>query len=209
MSSLASLAARLTESQDRETYAALISHVNALPPGDELFKLVELLGLLSLFGQRIPEASAELLCELRNQARAVSSYRAELDARLAILPGELAAGVDLALISKDLSERFRQQITESGLQDSAALLRGASREIRAVSQDIAAALRPVAMEYKMMAATISRELESLTAAARRLQDENAVLRVDRRQSFWPSMCMAAGLIFLLGVAFATLMVKHG
>ena len=43
---LASLAGRLTEPQDRETYAALVSYF------DSLFRLVQLLGLLSLLGQR-------------------------------------------------------------------------------------------------------------------------------------------------------------
>ena len=137
-SALSSLAARLTEPGDRETYAALISHVNTLPPSDELFKLVELLGLLALCGQRIPEASGELLCELRKQARVAALYRTDLDARLASLPGEIAAGVDVEAIAKVMSERFRQQIADSGLLDAAAVLRGASREIRGVSQDIAA-----------------------------------------------------------------------
>lgn len=198
-SSITSLAERLTEPQDRETYAALISHVNALPPSDELFKLVELLGLLSLVGQRIPDAAAELLCELREQGRTSEGYRTDLEARLARLPGEIAGGVDLDTISMMMSERFRQQIAESGLLDTATLLRGSSREIRGVSKDIAAALRPVAQEYKALAATISAELAILTAAARRLQDENALLRVERRRPAWLWMASVAGLLFVLAM----------
>jgi hypothetical protein len=49
---LAALFGRLTDPTDRETYASLISFVDSLPPGDELSRLVELLGLLSLLGQR-------------------------------------------------------------------------------------------------------------------------------------------------------------
>jgi hypothetical protein len=48
---LAALFGRLTDPTDRETYASLISFVDSLPPGDELSRLVELLGLLSLLGQ--------------------------------------------------------------------------------------------------------------------------------------------------------------
>jgi hypothetical protein len=55
-SALSSLAARLTEPEDRETYAALMSYFNSLPEHDEMFRLVELLGLLTLAGQHIPDA---------------------------------------------------------------------------------------------------------------------------------------------------------
>ena len=54
---------------------ALISYFNSLPEGDELFRLVELLGLLSLVGHRLPDALAELLAELRAQAKAAGELR--------------------------------------------------------------------------------------------------------------------------------------
>ncbi|MDQ2949455.1 MAG: hypothetical protein M3Y27_26545 [Acidobacteriota bacterium] len=57
--SLTSLAARLTKPEDRETYAGLISYFHSLPSNDEMFEFVELLGLLTLLGQRIPDALAE------------------------------------------------------------------------------------------------------------------------------------------------------
>ena len=37
---------RLTDSADRETYAALISYLDSLPPSDELFASWSCLGLL-------------------------------------------------------------------------------------------------------------------------------------------------------------------
>jgi len=73
-SDIAGRAGRLTETQDHERYAALISYLNSLPPGDEFRRLAELLGLLSLLGQRIPDALAELLNELRAQATIASKY---------------------------------------------------------------------------------------------------------------------------------------
>ena len=83
---IAGLAARLTDSQDRETYAALVSYVNELPPGDEFRQLMEMLGLLSLVGQRVPDALAELLTELRGQSKAAADYHGQVDARLAHFP---------------------------------------------------------------------------------------------------------------------------
>ncbi|HWF48101.1 MAG TPA: hypothetical protein VG168_13920, partial [Bryobacteraceae bacterium] len=73
---LADLAARLTNPEDRETYAALVSYFDSLPPGDELFRLAQLLGLLSLLGQRVPDAINEFLTELRDQTAAAAEYRA-------------------------------------------------------------------------------------------------------------------------------------
>ena len=104
---LAALFGRLTDPKDRETYAALISFVDSLPEGDELFRLVELLGLLSLVGQRVPMRSASFFTELRAQTKATANCHGQMDARLAALPQEIAAGVDVARLAKAMSERFR------------------------------------------------------------------------------------------------------
>ena len=71
---LASLAGRLTDLQDREKYAALISYVRALPPTDEFRQLVDMLGLLSLLAQRVPDALAEFVAELREQTKVIGDY---------------------------------------------------------------------------------------------------------------------------------------
>ena len=83
---LASMAGRLTDLRDREKYAALISYVHALPPSDEFRQLVDMLGLLSLLAQRVPDALAEFLAELRAQTTAAGEYHSKLDERLARLP---------------------------------------------------------------------------------------------------------------------------
>lgn len=57
-SPLGGLLARLTDPLDRETYADLVSYFDSLPPDDEMFRFARLLGLLTLIGQRIPEAAA-------------------------------------------------------------------------------------------------------------------------------------------------------
>jgi hypothetical protein len=129
---LSSVAARLTEPEDRQTYAALVSYFNALPEHDEMFRLVELLGLLTLAGQRIPDAIAEIVVELRTQATAASAYHTQVDARLASLPNEIAAGIDVEAMAKDMAESLRQQLAATGLQTTASLLRKASKEITAL-----------------------------------------------------------------------------
>jgi hypothetical protein len=138
---LAGLAGRLTDPQDRETYAALISYVNSLPPGDELSRLVQLLGLLSVIGQRVPDALAEFFAELREQTKAAGNYHAQVDELLAHLPQEIAAGVDPGAIAKAMSEKFRKQLAATGLQDAATLLNASAKEIKTLSGKIAAALK--------------------------------------------------------------------
>jgi hypothetical protein len=195
---LSSLAGRLTEPQDRETYAALISYVNSLPPGDELFKVVQLLGLLSLLGQRLPDALAEFLVELRAQTKSAGSYHHKLDERLARLPNEIAQGVDPSAIAKAMSESFRQQLAECGLQDAATLLNTSMKDIKGLSVQIREALKPVSQEYRGISATISTELGKLTAASRHLQEHNIELILKERANGWLWKGLLGLVLFLAG-----------
>jgi len=205
---LSSLAGRLTEPQDRETYAALISYVNSLPPGDELFKVVQLLGLLSLLGQRLPDALAEFLAELRAQTKAAASYHDKLDERLARLPSEVANGVDPSAVAKAMSESFRQQLAACGLHDAATLLNASVRDIKALSAQIGAALKPVSQEYRGISATISTELGKLTAASRQLQEHNTKLIFRERANGWLWKGLLGLVLFLVGGICGILLEKR-
>jgi hypothetical protein len=195
---LTGIAARLTEPQDRETYAALVSYFNSLPEGDELFRLVELLGLLSLVGQRLPDAMAELLAELRAQAKAAGEYHAQVDARLADLPAQIAEGVDPKAIAEQMSEVFRQRITGAGLRDVAAQLKTASADIKSLANDASASLKPAANEIRGITAAISTEVRKLVSAAREVEQHNARLMARERSNRWGLMALAALLLFLAG-----------
>jgi hypothetical protein len=195
---LTDLVARLTEPKDRETYAALISYFDSLPAGDELFQLARLLGLLSLLGQRVPDAVAELLIEMRDQTAVAAEYHTHVDARLASLPQEIAEGVDASAIAQAMAEAFRQQIASTGLENTATLLRNASREMSAVTGLISASLRPLTQDYKSMAATISAELQKLMAASDRLREHNAHLFQDHHSSAWLGHGALALVLFLAG-----------
>lgn len=207
-SSIASLASRLTEPGDREAYAALMSYVSSLPPGDELSRLAEMLGLVSLLGQRVPDALGEFLSELRAQTAISGEHVALVEERLAALPGELAAGVDIEAITRAMSEAFRQQIKDVGLADAALLMRGTARDIRAVSGDMAAALRPVTSEYKALAATITAELTTLVAAARLVEQHNARLIVRAQSVRWWDLGLLWVGLFAVGMVCGMLLARH-
>jgi hypothetical protein len=195
---LANLAGKLTRPEDRETYASLVSYFDSLPPGDELFRLAQLLGLLSLLGQRVPDAVAELLIEARDQTAAAAEYHAHMDARLASLPQEIAEGVDAVAIAQAMAEAFRQQIASTGLENTATLLRNVSREMTALTGQITGSLRPITQDYKSMEATISAELKKLTSASDRLREHNFHLLQHKRKSAWLWLSVLALVLFLAG-----------
>jgi hypothetical protein len=195
---LAALFGRLTDAKDRETYAALISFVDSLPEGDELFRIVELLGLLSLIGQRVPDAVAEFLTELRSQTKAAATYYGQVDARLAALPQEIAAGVDTVAIANSMSHVFRQRLAATGLQATAELLKVATTTIKALSDDLTATLKPAGADYRAIVSSISDEVKKLDAAARLVEEHNARLMARERSNRWALQAVGVLLLFVVG-----------
>jgi hypothetical protein len=206
---LLSLAGHLTDPQDRERYAALISYFHSLPPGDELFRLVELLGLLSLMGQRVPEALAEFLTELRNQAKASAEYYGQVDERLARLPQEIAAGIDAGAIAKTMSEAFRQQIAATGLADTARLLGTSVAGLQKLSGEISVSLKPVTNQYAGIGATISAELTKLANASSQLRQHNANLVAQVADERWQWKVFCCAVLLFMGFFLGLLLEKRG
>ena len=195
---LAALFGRLTDPTDRETYAGLISYVDSLPEGDELSRIVELLGLLSLVGQRVPDALGELLIELRRQSKVSADYHGQVDARLAALPSEIAAGVDPKVIAEQMSEVFRQRIEKTGLADVTGQLKLATGEIKSLADDTTASLKPAASEIRGVTAAISTEVRKLLTAARDVEQHNQRLVARERSNRWGMLALAALTLFLIG-----------
>ena len=200
-SALASLADRLTHTQDRESYSALMCYLNRLPPSDEFRQLAELLGLLSLVGQRVPDALAEFLAEFRAQTKIAVEYQGQVQARLANLPQEIAAGVDPTAIAKDMSESFRQQLSACGLQDTAALLKAAVITLRTLSGEVATVLKPTATN-------LADETANLLAVRRQMEAQNAQLFQQYRAKSWIVLCLVGMLTFLLGVFYSEITEKR-
>ena len=191
---LAGLASRLTDSDDRDRYTAILLYLQALPPEDEFRHLAEIMGLLSLLGQRVPDALADAMTELRELTDAAGDYHAKIDERLENLPKEIAEGVDLAAIG----EAFRQQLVTTGLENSAAMLRTSSKEIKSLSDQISSTLKPVSEQYKTISATLSGEVTKLTTALGELRSQNARLVAEQQSVSWWFVSAAALVILLLG-----------
>jgi hypothetical protein len=173
-----------------------------------LFHLAQLLGLLSLLGQRVPDALATFVAELREQTKISADYCNRLEARLAGLPREIADGVDAVAIAKAMSESFRQQVVSAGVREAAALLHASARDAKTLSNQISATLKPLLNEYKSISATISAELAKLMAASRHLEHHNARLITEQYPSRQLWQCLLALVLFLIGGICGILIESH-
>jgi hypothetical protein len=144
-SPLVGLVARLTDPHDRETFAELVSYFDSLPPDDEMFRLVRLLGLLTLVGQRIPEAVATLTNELQAQAQAASACCNIFNNRLDRIAAEITNGVDTSAIAKAMAESVRQGAGNE-LADVRKLAAEVAGNLRLLSRTVRAATGETAVE---------------------------------------------------------------
>ena len=98
---LLSLAKQLPEAQDREWYARAGVLYPTLQPTDELVKIAQLFGFLTLMGHKLPEAIQDKQSDLRDmllkahaafqeQVETNASYHDKLNERLSQLPAEIA-----------------------------------------------------------------------------------------------------------------------
>jgi hypothetical protein len=182
-SPLAGLVARLTDPHDRETYAGLLSYFDSLPPDDEMFRLARLLGLLTLVGQRIPEAAAELTIELHTQTKAASACYELLNERLSRIAIEITDGVDASAIARAMAESVRQA---AGLE-----LGG----VRKLADEVAEDLRMLSRTVRAAtAATIAERARLIQDALNLKAAADAVTKASREKE-----TIIAWLLFLSGL----------
>lgn len=207
---LSSLAARLPDPQDREWYAALVTYIHSLPPEDELVKVAQLFGFLTLIGRQLPEAITaeqtklrEMLLKaytaLQQEVKTNASYHEKLNERMSKLPEEIAVGVKPEAIAKAMSESFRQQLAQTGLQDTSRLLQASVKELKQVSGALDGVVQPLKAQYSSIASTIDNEVNKLRNAAYQLQHETANLISTARDDRWAwktGFCIA---LLLLGI----------
>jgi hypothetical protein len=193
-SPMASLAARLTDPQDRESYAALLRYFDSLPANDEMFRLAQLLGFLALIGQRIPEAAAGLLAELQAQAEAARSCYGLFDERCRAMKEEIAAGIDTARIAKAMAESVRQA-AGSELGD----VRVLAVEVEASLLVLSRTLRLTAAEAAAERAKLLQTTLDLQAATGASLEENERLRIVSSAFAFSTGVLAAFLAIVLVV----------
>jgi hypothetical protein len=195
---LVGLVDRLTAPTDKETYAALLSYFDSLPADDDMLKLAQLLGFVTLIGSQLPGALNDLLGEMRAQEASAAKYHERIDARLAKLPEEIAEGVDPEDLADALSESFRQQIAATGLEETAGLLEKSLGQINRLSAELATEFKPILQQYRGLGETISRDLTKLAAASTTLQQHNSILIAQAQEDSWLKQALLCLVLLLLG-----------
>jgi predicted house-cleaning noncanonical NTP pyrophosphatase (MazG superfamily) len=199
-SGIASLANRLTQDQDRERYADLVSYIQRLPPTDEFRQVAEWFGLWALMWQQIPEALADFLETFRAELAASAEYHAKLEERLAKLPEEIASGVRPEEIASAMAESFRQQIAAVGLEQSSALLQQSTAEIKALYGELSKTVKPAVIECKTVASSLSDGVTKILKASSALQAHNTSLKNESQKSSWWLVGLWVVVLVLVGVA---------
>jgi DNA repair exonuclease SbcCD ATPase subunit len=212
-----SLANQLPEAQDREWYAQLVSYIHTLQPTDELVKIAQLFGFLTMMGHKLPEAIQQKQSDLREmllkahaafreQVETNANYHAELHKRLSQLPAEIADGVQPQAIVKAMSESFRQQIQNTGLQETEALLSTAAKDLKKTTKELAEAIEPITAQYNDLAYKVERrsadlntQSNNLAATAEQIQTKNAELVAQAQRVNWMSMAALTVFALLIGV----------
>ena len=211
------LANQLPEAQDREWYAALVSYIHTLEPTDELVKIAQLFGFLTIMGHKLPEAIQEKQGELREmllkahaafqeQVKTNASYHAELNKRLSQLPAEIADGVKPEAIVKAMSESFRQQIQRTGLQETQTLLSAATTDLKKTTKALGEAIEPITAKYNDLAYKVERrsadlntQSNNLVTTAQQIQKKNAELVAAAQNVSWLSILAVVVVALLVGV----------
>ncbi|MGH9640351.1 MAG: hypothetical protein ACRD3Y_09840 [Bryobacteraceae bacterium] len=214
---LSRLITRVSDPQDRESYAALVSYLHSLPPGDEFAKVAQLFGFLTLLGRELPEHLEDQRQQLRKllldahaefkkQVQTNARYHDQLAERLGRLPEEMAEGVKSADIAKTMAEAFRQQIAATGIEETKALLSAATRDVKQTAQALDKAVQPLASRYgsigneiEKQAAHIDTEARKLLSTADMLQRKNAELVKENRSLEWYSLLAIALVVFVGGI----------
>jgi uncharacterized phage infection (PIP) family protein YhgE len=214
---LLNLAKQLPEAQDREWYAELVSYIHSLQPTDELVKIAQLFGFLTLMGHRLPEViqnEQNQLREILQNAHAAfqklvatnAGYHTELNTRLSQLPAEVAAGVKPEAIVKTMSESFRQQILKTGLQETQTLLSAATFDLKTTTKALDEAVTPLTARYNSLADQVEKQARSLDSEGNRLartadtiQRKNTELLAEVRNLNWIWVVTVNVVFFLVGV----------
>jgi hypothetical protein len=183
-SPLAGLVARLTDPHDRETYADLVSYFDSLPADDEMFRLARLLGLLTLVGQRLPEAAATLTAELQAQARVASTYYELFNDRLSRLPAEITHGVDTSAIARAMAESVRQAAGKE-LVDLQRVAKDLTQDLRLLSRTV----RGATVETVAERAKLTQVVLGLMSAAAEIEKRDR-----RQQSTIRLLLLLSGLL---------------
>jgi len=205
--------ADLVPSKRRAEYFRVLAHMQTLGPNDEMLRILQAMGILTLLTRQTPAEIANERKQFEELLRSTLShvdevdgrmhdYVSKLDSRISQLPKDLEAGLNPLHIAKVLGESLRQQLAQSGLSGTAQALGNVCAQMTDTQKSLFAEVERLRNPASGVAATVTRANESLIAAL-----ETRSRRVDRLLDYierhvarvWlPTIAFAA---LLIGIAF--------
>ncbi len=177
------------------------------PPEDELIKLAQLLGFLTLIANDLPGALDASATTIRGVVQANANYHRILHERLSKLPEEIGNGVNVEEFSDELAERIRQQLTATGLHQLADFLERLMPDLRTTSANLASLIKPVREQTQQVSRSLDTEIGKLKTAAASVQGTLHQLEAEVQRGTTTSTVLLS--LLLLAVGFiAGLVFEH-
>ncbi len=170
--------ARLVPAERQAEYYRVLAHTRTLNPDDEMLRILEAMGIMTLLTRETPQQIAaervrfaELLeatlSKVERAQTSTSEYISALEKRVSDLPSELRAGLDPGKIAELLGESLRQNFIAIGLPNTVHALHAAIDEMAQVQKNLSDVLSRVAhpdngvvVQVRHTNNALSRELET-------------------------------------------------
>jgi len=198
--------ARLVPEELQTAYYRVLAHTRTLSPDDEMLRILEAMGILALLTRHTPKDIADErerfqeLLELHTQfsdeaQQKMLGYVRELESRIALLPGEIEAGLDPKQIAKMLGESLRQHFLQSGVPDTVKALQGTSTAMTSAQKELSTALRNLSDSHGGIVAQVEYANNRLTYSL-----ESRAKTVDTLLHEWKSDLLRIWIPLIAGAA---------
>jgi hypothetical protein len=143
--------ARLVPDELQAAYYRVLAHTRTLNPDDEMLRILEAMGILTLLTRQTPKDIADererlhkmfdLHRQLSDEAREkMHGYVHGLETRISALPKEIEANIDPKRIAKLLGESLGQHFFQSGISDTVKGLEATSTAMTSAQRELSTAL---------------------------------------------------------------------
>jgi hypothetical protein len=206
--------ARLLEPGQREYFYQRMLYFRHLRADDELLRIVEAIGLLTLLIREAPHAVAierqhlaqvlaTHVATIEATATAAQTYYQQLDVRLTRLPADIAGAISPPANAHAIAESLRQEFVRSGLPATAEALAVLSKQLQLTTREFQRASDQLTEAYHGAAPQAARAIEgvytSAWQAAEATQRTMQQFRERFRLDYWWSVGTLVPAALLMGI----------
>lgn len=202
---------RLVPEELQTAYYRVLAHTRTLSPDDEMLRILEAMGVLTLLTRQTPREIADERERIQETFEAqqrlseavqqkMLGYVHELELRLSALPSEIEAGLDPQQIAKMLGESLRQHFLKSGVPDTVKGLQATAAAMTSAQKELSAALHHVSDSRDGVLAQVEQANSRLTySLERRAKTIDALLHEWKSDMLRIWIPLIAGAALLMGL----------